>query len=238
MSWARTLAATLATAATCVAGAAYAAIVVASSGPSAGQFPAGKQLADTARVVLKDGDSITILDQRGTRVLKGAGTFSVRQASGGRQTTTFAALTRPRASQRVRTGAVRTGASLGKVLSPNLWYLDLGKPGTHCIVDPATVRLWRASTDGAASYRLAGASAASSTVSFAKGESVVAWPAGAVTEGSSFSVTDNAGTALGTIRFTLLASQPATPEATAAALIAKGCSAQLDLLTVSLTAAR
>lgn len=238
MSWARTFATSLATAsAICaLAGAAHAAIVVASSGPSAGQYPAGKQLADTARVVLKEGDSVTILDQRGTRVLKGAGSFSVNQASGPRQTATFAALTRPRASQRVRTGAVRTGVNGGKAMSPNLWYVDLGKPGTQCIIDSSAVRLWRAASDYPASYRIGASSGA--TVSFRKGESVAAWPAGPIADGLSFALADAAGASLGTFRFAVLGKLPATPEATAAALIAQGCSAQLDLLAASLAPVR
>lgn len=238
MSWARNLASTLASAsaACALAGAAHAAIVVASSGPSAAQYPAGKQLADTARVVLKEGDSVTILDQRGTRVLKGAGSFSVNQASGPRQTATFAALTRPRASQRVRTGAVRTGVNGAKVMSPNLWYVDLGKPGTQCIVDSAAVRLWRAASDAPASYRIGTGSGV--TITFRKGESVAAWPAGPIAAGSSFALADGAGAPLGTIRFAILGQLPATPEATAAALIAQGCAAQLDLLAASLAPAR
>ena len=89
--------------------AAQAAIVVSSSGPSAGAYPVGKKLPDTGTITLRPGDTVTVLDSKGTRVLRGAGTFAIGAPSGGSASSTFAVLTMQRSAQRVRTGAVRSG---------------------------------------------------------------------------------------------------------------------------------
>ena len=62
--------------------------VVASSGPSAGKYPVGKKLKDTDRITLRAGDSVTVLDSRGTRIISGAGTHMVG-ARGASKRSTF-----------------------------------------------------------------------------------------------------------------------------------------------------
>ena len=52
-------------------------IVVRSSGPSATVYPQGKKLAVNAKVTLKPGDKLTVLDKAGTRVLAGPGSFTM-----------------------------------------------------------------------------------------------------------------------------------------------------------------
>lgn len=230
-------AASLAAALACAAApAAMAAIVVAASGPSAAQYPAGKKLDDNGQVTLRAGDTLTILDARGTRVLRGAGTFSVSAAAAGQdRSATFAALTRPRASQRVRTGAVRDPGASAKVMSPNLWYVDVTQGGTRCVLDPAGVRLWRGDASAAAEYRISGRASAAGTVSFAQSSMVASWDAAApVSEGATYTLSRAGSPQSVTVSFAILPSAPSTPEETAAALIEKGCSAQLDLLSQSL----
>jgi hypothetical protein len=232
----RLAAATVAIAACAAAPAAMAAIVVASSGPSAAQYPAGKKLDDDGQVTLRAGDTLTILDARGTRVLRGAGTFSVSSpAAGADRSATFAALTRQRASQRVRTGAVRDPVAPVKVMSPNLWYVDVSQGGTRCLVDPAGLRLWRADASAPASYRIAGSGNASATVDFAASSMVAAWDAALpVSEGASYAISRAGSPQSVTISFALLPEMPETAEAMAQVLIEKGCTTQLDLLAQSL----
>lgn len=236
LSTSRLAAATVAVIACAAAPAAMAAIVVASSGPSAAQYPAGKKLDDNAQVTLRAGDTLTILDARGTRVLRGAGTFSVAPpAAGADRSATFAALTRQRASQRVRTGAVRDPVAPVKVMSPNLWYVDVSQGGTRCLVDPAGVRLWRADASAAAAYRIAGAGNASATVNFAAASMVAAWDAALpVSDGASYAIGRAGSPQSVTISFALLPEMPASPEDMARVLIEKGCTTQLDLLSQSL----
>lgn len=219
-------------------GMAIAAIVVASSGPSAGQFPAGKKLNEDGRITLQKGDSVTVLDQRGTKVLRGPGRFNVSQPGRPLPNPAFAILTRQRSSSRVTVGAVRTGED-GKPLSPNLWYVDFARPGTKCIVDPANVSLWRADADKPAQYRISSAGG-ETTVSFSKDATLAPWNAAEapVANGASYSIAGKAGEDIGELTFVLLPDPPADEEALALALIDKGCTAQLDLLAAHLSLSR
>jgi hypothetical protein len=240
MSWARLPVVLAGFSSAIVPGIAAAAIVVASSGPSARNFPVGKKLDDNASVTLQAGDSVTILDAKGTRVLRGGGTISLKQSGSANTASAFAALTRQRSSARVRTGAVRGDAAATPVRSPNLWYVDMSKSGTVCVADAANVRLWRADTSKAASFTLSGAATAKASVSFPAGSMVAPWNSAQlpISDGASFGIADASGKEVARIAVALLPSAPATPEATATALIEKGCQAQLDLLALSLSSPR
>lgn len=237
MFWVRsTMAAAACAVALAGSGAAAAGIVVASSGPSAKQFPAGRKLDDSQSITLQAGDSVTVLDARGTRVLRGAGTFKTGDAAGQDRSSTFAALTRQRGSQRVRTGAVRSAGPDGKLMSPNLWFVDLSQSGTVCVIEGNPVHAWRADAAKAATYRVTATGGAASTLSFDKDSMVATWDAAAapIRDGATFTVTAETGQPARRFSFAVLPSPPASPEDTAAALIGKGCSAQLELLSASL----
>src|SRR6187402_3248283 len=88
-----------------VPAAAWAGVVVSASGPSATSYPVGKSIGNSERIVLRAGDTLTVLDGNGTRVLRGAGTFSLDQQAGPSKRTTFAALTQRRTASGVTTGA-------------------------------------------------------------------------------------------------------------------------------------
>ena len=236
MSWARIsrrLAPAVALVALALPGTALAGIVVASSGPSATSFPPGKKLPDDAKITLKAADSVTILDAKGTRVLRGAGTFTVGAPGTVTRATTFAALTRERSAQRVRTGAVR--GTNGKPVSPNLWYVDLTRSGTFCVVDTANVRAWRPEKDGAATYVVTGRNAAG-TLAFTDGVTVAPWDVARapVAAGESFTVARKDGETRTSVTFAVLPAQHYAPEDLAAALMAKGCAGQVELLATSL----
>ena len=219
-----------------VPGVALAGVVVSASGPSAGQFPVGKKIGDSERIVLRAGDSLTVLDGKGTRVLRGAGTYTLSQQAGPSRRSTFAVLTEQRSAQRVRTGAVRGEAS-GAVLSPtNIWYVDISKPGRTCLASTDRVRLWRGSAEGDASYTVRGASGGQ-TIEFSDGEVLAAWDLVAlpVTAGADYRVTGPDGD--GTISFALLPSVPEEPEDLAAELIANGCTRQLEILSSAMMVA-
>ncbi|MEO7178433.1 MAG: hypothetical protein ABIW83_06285, partial [Allosphingosinicella sp.] len=51
-------------------------LVVRSSGPSAKSFPPGRRLPESARISLKTSDQLIVLDGRGTRIIRGPGTFT------------------------------------------------------------------------------------------------------------------------------------------------------------------
>ena len=217
---------------------AQAGVVVAASGPSAKTYPVGKKLAPTDKVVLQAGDTLTVLDENGTRVLKGAGTFSLSGKAGADRSSTFALLTRQRSAQRVRTGAVR-GDEAGPITRPNLWYVDVRQSGPMCLANPAEVRLWRPATSGEALYAIApGGSKASGKAAFGDGEMLTVWDLSQspVTDGAKYVVAGQNGTP-SEITFRVLDSIPVAPEDLALKLIEKGCTAQLDVLSTAMSTA-
>ena len=217
--------------------AAIAGVVVKSTGPSATKFPVGSKVDDNASITLKAGAVVTVLTADGTRVIKGAGTFRVAdrpQVAADR----FASLTRKRAATRVRTGAVR-GENDGPATNPSLWYVDVTRSGTICLYDLATVRLWRPGTTGTSTYRMFNReNGAAVDVTFDEAVMIAALdPARLpIVEGAPYTITgpDNATSAQ--INFVLLADDYAAPDALAEALIARGCSVQLETLAASLEA--
>ena len=217
-------------AALAVPGAALAGVVVSASGPSAGQYPVGKKIGNSDRIVLRAGDSLTVLDEKGTRVLRGAGTYTLGQQAGPSRRSTFAVLTEQRSAQRVRTGAVR-GEATGAALSPtNIWYVDISRPGKTCLASTDRVRLWRGSAEGDASYTVRGGNGGQ-TIEFSDGEVLAAWDLVAlpVSAGTDYRVSGPDGD--GTISFVVLPAVPEEPEDLAAELIANGCTRQLEILS-------
>ena len=214
---------------------ASAGVVVSASGPSAATYPVGKTIGNSERIVLRAGDTLTVLDGNGTRVLRGAGTYSLGQQGGANKRSTFAVLTERRTASRVRTGAVR-GDETTPVHSPNLWYVDVGHPGTVCIAAADRVRLWRATTEGDATYSLRpAAGGASHSVTFADGDMLAPWDTSAfpITDGASFSLAGPGGAAGSTLTFAVLGTVAEEPEALAQQLIEKGCTQQLELLSTA-----
>ncbi len=217
--------------------AAMAGVVVKSTGPSSTKYPVGTKLEDSASITLKAGDVVTVLTAEGTRVIKGAGTFRVgdrpRVASD-----RFASLTRKRAATRVRTGAVRAPDD-ETVTNPSLWYVDVTRSGTICLYDLATVRLWRPGTGGTATYLIGKPTAALplAEVTFDETVTVAALdPARvSVTDGEGFVISAPDGST-SIINLVLLADDFDAPDALAEALIAKGCTVQLEALATSLEA--
>jgi hypothetical protein len=210
-------------------------VVVRATGPSARAYPAGKQLADTAQLTLKAGDSLVLLDSRGTRTVSGPGTFPA-VATGMRAGTaqTAARILANTGSSERRGGAVRGGTTTAETRSPNLWLVDLSKSGTVCIADANAVRVWRASADKAADVKISSA-AGSGTIALPSGATIADWPKTMpVTNGAEYTVTTD-GMAPATIKFVTVP-MPTSLEDTASQLIAKGCKTQLDLLIATTSA--
>jgi hypothetical protein len=213
---------------------ASAGVVVSASGPSAASYPVGKSIPDSERIVLRAGDTLTVLDGNGTRVLRGAGTFSLGQQAGPSRRGTFADLTQRRTASQVRTGATR--GPNDPVYPPNLWYIDVSHPGTVCVVGSDRVRLWRPATEGDATYSVrATAGGASHSVTFADGDTLAPWDAAVlpISDGASFTLAGPGGAGSGTLKFSVLDAIPEEPEALAQQLIEKGCTQQLEVLSTA-----
>lgn len=216
---------------------ARAGVVVAVSGPSAKTYPVGRKIGNTDKIVLQAGDTLTVLDEKGTRVLRGAGTYTLAAKAGADRSGAFALLTRQRSAQRMRTGAVRDTATT-PITRPNLWYVDVRQSGTMCLADPAEVRLWRPVTGGEQIYAIGLDNKVSSRASFGDGDMLTVWDLSQapITDGATYVIAGGDGRP-SEITFRLLGEAPATPEALASRLIELGCTAQLEVLSTAMAAA-
>jgi hypothetical protein len=238
MSWARGILASTAVAVSAVVApaVAMAGVVVSSSGPSAAQYPVGRQIGNTDRITLREGDTVTVLQNGGTRVFRGAGTFTLSQASTASTNRAFGSLTSQRSASRARTGAVRTG-NVAPVSNPSLWYVDVSQAGTICLPSAENVRLWRADTQAASTYAIApeGANEAVVNVTFPAGEMLAAWDIyHPPVAGQTYRIGHGSGSGAVDVRFVFLDAVPATPEDMAGALIAGGCTTQLAQLSTAM----
>lgn len=212
-------------------------LVVRSSGPSAKSYPPGKAIPESQKIVLKANDQIVILDGRGTRTLKGPGTFSPTVASSVAtdSRSTFAALVTQRSERRARIGAVRgaTVANPGGTRSPNIWFVDMERSSSTCVTDPARVTMWRAEPAEPAAVTVTRLSdGKAETVNWLRGQSTHVWPeALPVNDGAEYRLTWPGQMQPTLLKFAVLGSNPQGGlENMAAALIKNGCEAQLDLL--------
>lgn len=226
----------LAGAAMAIPGAASAGVVVKSSGPSAGNYPVGRQVADDSSITLQSGDKITVLVDGGTRVLQGPGTFRVGEGAS-RTRARFSNLTRRSASSRSRTGAVRSAGG-GVPRRPNLWMVDVTAEGPTCLYDLDSVQLWRPLAEEAQTYTFTRqGSTTSLDVTFAGSEATHSPdPEGfELTPGSSYSIAgpgagDGAETRV-SVTFALMPAEGVSqPDELAQALAERGCMTQLALL--------
>lgn len=221
-----------------LAGAAHAqSVVVRSTGPSAAAYPQGRKLPANAKVVLKAGDKLTVLDKAGSRVLAGPGAYTLdgtitRDAGAGAR---LAGVVGGGAA-RTRTGAVRgAGAVRAPVVSAatapdSVWYIDVSKGGTYCVADPATLVLWRPNRAEEATGKLAAVTGKPVEVTWKKGNPLRLWPAAdlPLSEGAKFSFSDPVGPTV-PITIKLLGAVPSDDLAVAGLFADKGCMAQLDV---------
>ena len=214
-------------------------LVVRASGPSAGAYPPGKALPDTARILLKANDQVILLDSRGTRTLRGPGNFSAMSTASvdtSNTGTALAALVEQRGDRRVRIGAVRSveGAS---TRPPGVWFVDASKPGNVCIADPAHAMIWRPGSDKAAATTISGATGASAKLDWIAGQAVQPWPKSLpLTTGARYHIAGLAAPV--DLKVTNVAAPGDDMQAIAKTFITTGCTGQVDLLVATVDAAQ
>ena len=209
-------------------------LVVRASGPSAKAYPAGKKLADNARISLRANDSLVLLDSRGTRTLRGPGVFTPGGPAQAANRSALASVATGR-TRRARIGAVR-GVGSDAPRPASLWHVDVSKSSTVCLADPARVTLWRPDAGAAVTLTVTRVGdGASRAVEWPAGQTTVGWPAGlAVSDGADYRLSWAGGAQPTSLEFRTLAAEPADPETMASTLIQKGCDAQLDVLIQAL----
>jgi hypothetical protein len=228
-----------------LAGAAQAqSIVVRSSGPSAATYPQGKKLPANARVTLKAGDKLTVLDKAGSRVLSGPGSFTLD----GTVARDAGAATRVAGvigggGARTRTGAVR-GAGAVRSAAPSasgpdsVWYVDVSKGGAYCVADPNSVVLWRPNRSEEATGKLSLIGGKPVEVTWKKGNPLKLWPSKElpVADATRYVFSDPVGPNV-PITLHVVGTPPVDDLAVAGLLAERGCMAQLDVLANAATPA-
>ncbi len=211
-------------------------IVIKYEGPNGQNFKPGKKLLSTVKISLKTGEILTVLDERGTRILRGPGTYSASSAisAGSVSNTNLATLIKTSSVRRARTGAVRgENVSSQTQLSPNLWYVDVSKSSKICVADFQSLQLWRSdASQGQPSVTIVSASGGDATTRFGEGRSTVRWPSTITpVDGGrySISVSGNAGkTSIEMVKIDVTGEERL--DTMASKLLDRGCQAQSELL--------
>ena len=204
-------------------------LVVRSTGPSAKMFPPGKSLPENGKISLKASDMLVVLDGRGTRTLRGPGTFAAGAAQP--PATRSAQMAAAAPVRRARIGAVRSVGTTAPARPATLWHVDVSKSSNICLADKSNVTLWRGDATKPVTLIVAGAGAAPKKVSWPAGQATLSWPPDvAITDGADYRLSWDGAAAPTIIKFKTLPAKPAGLENTASSLITNGCDAQLDLL--------
>lgn len=219
------------------------AVVVRASGPSAAKYPMGTKLPAGSKVRLQSGDTLTLLDKAGSRVLKGSGEFAV-DSKVMRDRALVGMLARSLSSPTaVRAGAVRgvtLPAPAGPAVSKSVWIADIDRGGKVCVPQGSGLYLWRGNN---AARRLSwlGESEGGTMVRllFPAGTSGIAWPSASlpVVAGRRYRIADDTAAEKAT-DFELVSlapdSIPDAADALGALLLANGCTVQFEALADSL----
>ncbi|HUG45704.1 MAG TPA: hypothetical protein VMK31_04220 [Sphingomicrobium sp.] len=193
-------------------------LVIKSGGPSAKVYPPGKALSDSAKIQLKTGDSLVLLNTNGARTLRGPGTFAVASSGDG-----LAAA----ANRRTRVSVMRSGEI---PLNPSPWNLDITQSGKLCVAEPNKLTLWRPQKDDEIKLTIKGGGS-EETIDWPAGQDTASWPSGvSVTGGVEYQLSQQDTGDSARVTFVTLANAPGDTVGTAQSLIANGCENQLDVL--------
>jgi hypothetical protein len=236
----RAMAAVLAVTAAAWSSAALAqAMVVRSTGPSAAKYPVGKKFTVNERITLVAGDQLVLMDKGKTRTIAKPGTHNVSASVAATQTltSTVTRMISRDGTMRSRGGLTRsagTSAVPADTRAPNLWLIDARVGGNFCVADPARLMFWRPDMTGDAALKLEadGAGAVQQTLAFVDGQAYRRWPADVMPLklGQPYRISGVGASKPVTMTFHQIEIAADSPESIADALLAKGCSAQLERL--------
>lgn len=214
-------------------------IVIKYEGPASQNYKPGRKLQPTAKISLKSGEVLTVLDERGTRTLRGPGTFSASSSTRASSvsSTSLAALIKTSSVRRARTGAVRGETpSAQSTRNPNLWFVDIGKSAKYCVADFDNLQFWRA--DASEAQQLSAtdnASGNTASVKFSKGRTTARWPS-TVSPKNGNSYTISVSGKAEKVKLELVSIQITGDErldTMASKLLDRGCQAQSELLAAT-----
>jgi hypothetical protein len=225
-----------------VSAAAAQSMVVRSTGPSAAKYPTGARLKSTDKLTLVAGDRVVLMQSGKTRTLSGPGTFA---ATGAVQASQSLGGNVARMLAKGPTMRSRGGFSRGpdepapaELRAPNLWLLDYREGGNFCVLDPATLMLWRPNMEGDTALEIESAGK-KTTVAIVDGANFRKWPTDIlpVQYGADYRLSGGGLARPVTVRFTGVENAPETAEKSVDLLMAKGCTSQLNRLVDTMSEA-
>jgi hypothetical protein len=217
-------------------------MIVRSTGPSATKYPTGAKLKSSDKLTLVSGDKVVLMQAGKTRTLSGPGTFG---ASGTVQASQSLSGNVTRMLAKGPTMRSRGGFSRGPndpvpvdMRAPNLWLLDYREAGTFCVLDPATLMLWRPNMEGDTALEIEGGGK-KATVALVDGANFRKWPTDTlpVQYGVDYRLSGGGLAAPVKVRFSKMENAPDTVEGSIDLLMAKGCSPQLNRLVDTMSEA-
>ena len=214
-------------------------IVIRYEGRRADVYKPGKKLVPNATISLKADEILTLLDERGTRVLRGPGNFNSSSSVAVKSVsnTSLAALIRTSSVRRARTGAVRGDKSpASQTGSPNLWFVDMSKSGKFCVADFNNLQLWSSNAelprDIIATDIETGKTA---STQFSKGQMTANWPSTIVAaNGKNYTFAISGQAESTSVQLTKVAmTGEERLDRMASTLLENGCQTQSELLAAT-----
>ena len=195
-------------------------VVVKSIGPSAKSYPPGKTLPESAKILLKSGDVVTIIGPGSVKTLRGPGSFDAKQVQ-----------LASAAGQRGRFGALRASEVAH---NPSVWDVDVSQGGKVCVAKGGKLALWRPDSEAEATVNIRAADGKTEVLSWAAGKALADWPAALPITNATYQV-EWADTGEKSSLDVVTIPQPPPTDVVGAAqvLIENGCQRQLDLLVES-----
>ena len=203
-------------------------LVVRSAGPSAKTFPVGKAVAGD-KIVLKAGDTLVLLDGKSTRTLSGPGTFNAVETKTAEAGSTLGALMAGGGEKRARIGAVRSVKGDDGSKNPSVWYVDMNRSSSMCVIDPANVTIWRKDATAEALVTVTAANVTSSPIKFGPGQARSPWPTAVpVTDGGAYKISWDGAKAPTNLKFAVIQPAGTDMQLMVSTFKKAGCDAQLN----------
>ncbi len=205
-------------------------LVTSSTGNAAREYPRGTRLGDSQTILLRRGDTVTVLTSSGTRRWRGPGRFN---ASTARQRSGSVLARSGTSSVRARTGVSRGPNENGEEYpARTAWQIDITQSGAVCFTRQGSLALWRPTADEAHEITITRrADNASETVIFASGQVTHAWPtAFQASDGAEYWINYDGNIVATRVTFAELSADPDDQVAVGEAMHSNNCDGQLDAL--------
>jgi len=204
-------------------------------------YKVGSKIDDEATITLASGDRVSVLTTKGSRTMKGPGTFVVG-ANPKSNRSRFTNIKRRGASTRSEAGATRSAITAdagGRPLSPKVFYIDVTRSGRFCLSNTQDVSLWRPYEGRAASYIVNGPDLEEPVSVFFSERKIVAPPEEqtlALTGGVTYSITggeagEGPAMTLANVTIVDLGQEYERADQLAQALFDNGCMAQFEVIS-------